>query len=83
MQIRYVRDPHTLSFIVSLPALGQKIAVLAPVMQRIVGVSPRAVLGSWSINTYQAAKLGFLVNGSHPVITADQSEVSERELILA
>ncbi|WP_373230388.1 hypothetical protein [Cohnella sp.] len=82
MNIRYVRHV-TGNFIVTLPALNQRIAVLPAVMSRIVGTPPRAVLGQWDINELQAAKLGFLVNGHHPRITASHSEVNERELITA
>lgn len=84
MQIRYVLEPRTLSFIVSAPALPrQRIAVLAPVMQRIAGVSPRATLGAASVTLDEAAALGFLPYGQLPIVAADYPEVNERDLVHA
>lgn len=83
MQIRYARDPYTLNFIVSLPALNQRIIVLPDVMFRFVGVHPRAVLGSTTITPDVAAAIGFLVNGDHPAISFDRGEVTERDAVPA
>jgi hypothetical protein len=82
MNIRYFRHV-TGNFIVSLPALNQRISVCPAVMHRVTGTPERAVLGSWEINAVQAAKLGFLVNGHHPRITVDTPEVNERDLVSA
>ncbi|MCQ4363035.1 hypothetical protein KQR54_18220 [Mycobacterium gordonae] len=67
MQIRYVLDPRSRNFIVTLPELAQKISVLPGIMSRIVGTHPRTVLASTSINALQAARLGFLLADQRPL----------------
>lgn len=64
MSVRYVRDITTGNFIVSV--LGFKIVVLPEVMVRVVGVSPRAVLGSTTITHEQAASMYLVVPAAQP-----------------
>ncbi|RED57182.1 hypothetical protein [Cohnella lupini] len=78
MTIRYYRHV-TGNFIVNLIGMNQRISVSPAVMSRvIVGLSPRAVLGSAPVSLDEAATLGFLPSGHHTRL-----EVSERDLVIA
>lgn len=59
MRIRYVRDITTGNFIVEV--LGFRIGVHRDTMVRVVGVSPKCVLGSTTITEEQLISIGFFI----------------------
>lgn len=59
MPIRFVRNIETKNFIVDV--LGFRIGVHRDTMVRVVGVSPRAVLGSTTITEEQLISIGFFI----------------------
>jgi hypothetical protein len=59
MTIRYIISPDNLAYITLLGS-GQKFVVQAPYFRKLLGLHPRAALGSTSVDCVQLRQLGVI-----------------------